>query len=91
MKTYTAQQIIEEPFSSLPDLCTHMNNKREIVQHLEGIAERAAMMAAYIDEREGYGGCGDQGHKKALKAMNRAGKLVHLKVFGFMAFHDLSF
>ena len=48
------------------------------------------MMAVYIEEREGYG-CGDQGHAKALKEMNRAGRMVHTKALGFNTFHDLSF
>ena len=90
MKTFTRDRILKAPFADLPMLCMNMKNKQELRQELEGLALRAAMMAAYIDEREGHG-CGDQGHQKALKAMNRAGKIIWTKAFGYNAFHDLSF
>lgn len=58
-------------------------------RELEGMSLRAAMLGAYLDYRHGFG-CGDQGHGSAVKRMNRAGRLVWRKVFGYNAFHDLS-
>jgi hypothetical protein len=55
-----------------------------------GLSQRAGMMARYLDEREGYC-CGDQGHDAAVKAMNKAGKIIYMKAFGYNAFHDLNF
>ena len=63
--------------------------KGELVRELEAISERAGILARYIDERHGYG-CGDQGHEKAVKSMNRAGKIIHMKVFGYNDYHNLS-
>jgi len=57
---------------------------------LEALSVRAGMVASYLDERNGYG-CGDRGHKKALKQMNRTGKIIHMKAFGYNAFHNISF
>ena len=54
----------------------------ELRRQLEGTAERAAVLAGYMDERHGYG-CGDQGHKKAVKQANRNGRMVWMKVFGY--------
>ena len=48
------------------------------------------MMAAYILERDGYG-CGDQGHKTAIKRMNKTGKTIWMTAFGYNGFHPLSF
>lgn len=67
----------------------HTDERDEMRRKLEAISERAGMLAAYIDERHGYG-CGDQGHDKAVKEMNRAGRKIHMDVFGYNAFHDLS-
>jgi hypothetical protein len=64
-------------------------DRRKLCKEFEALAERAAMYARYLDERHGYG-CGDQGHAKAVKAMNKAGKMVHMKVFGYNAFHELT-
>ena len=61
----------------------------ELVRELEAISIRAGILARYIDERHGYG-CGDQGHEKAVKRMNCAGKIIHMKVFGYNAYHGLS-
>lgn len=65
------------------------SERDEIRRALEGLAERAAMLARYMDERCGAG-CGDQGHAKAVKAANRAGRAVWCKVFGYNAFLDLT-
>ncbi len=61
----------------------------DLRRELEGIGERAASLAGYLDERHGYG-CGDQGHRKAVKKANRNGRMVWVKVFGYNAFHDLT-
>ncbi|HEA70070.1 hypothetical protein LCGC14_1484360 [marine sediment metagenome] len=61
----------------------------DLRRELEGISARAAMLAGYLDQRHGYG-CGDQGHKKAVKRMNRHGKMVWMKVFGYNAHHDIN-
>ena len=61
-----------------------------VVRDLEAVAERAARLARYLDQRHGNG-CGDQGHKSAVKAQNRAGRVVHEKVFGYNSTHDISF
>ena len=58
-------------------------------KELEAISERAGMLAAYLDERHGYG-CGDQGHGKAVKSVNKTGRLIHCKAFGYNAFHELT-
>ena len=60
----------------------------ELRRQLEGIAERAAVLAGYMDERHGYG-CGDQGHKKAVKQANRNGKMVWMKVFGYNGYVEV--
>ena len=39
----------------------------KVARELEGIALKAAELAAYAEERYGYG-CGDQGHDAAVKA-----------------------
>ena len=57
-------------------------NKQEIVRTLEAIARRAAMLARYLDTRIGYG-CGDQGHRQAMNAANKAGKAVWCGAFGY--------
>ena len=40
--------------------------------------------------RYGYG-CGDQGHRKAVKSLNKAAKIIWMKAFGYNAHYDLSF
>lgn len=91
MRKYNAFRIITNgAFADLPKIAASMLNPQEVIHDLEAIAERAGMMAAYLEERNGYG-CGDQGHGKAIKAMNRVGKIVHMKAFGYNAFHDLTF
>jgi phosphopantothenate synthetase len=89
-KAFTRDKILRAPFVDLPSLCQNMKNMQELEHELEALSVRAGMMAAYIGERHGYG-CGDQGHNKALKAMNKAGKAIHVKAFGYNAFNDLSF
>lgn len=90
MKNMDARKVMERPFIELPELVMNMKNKQEIVHELEAISKRAAQMARYIDYRYVHG-CGDQGHESALKAMNKAGKIVWMKAFGYKAYHDFSF
>lgn len=65
------------------------SQKDELRRYLEGISERAAMLAGYLEERHGYG-CGDHGHKNAVKRANRNGKMVWVKVFGYNGFIDIT-
>lgn len=90
MKNMTAKEVLRRAYVDLPALCQNMKNMDEVRRELEGISLRAGEMAAYIDERHGYG-CGDQGHDKALKRMNKVGRTIWMKAFGYNAFHDLSF
>ena len=62
----------------------------ETVRELEAISLNAGQKARYFDERYG-GGCGDQGHDSAVKALNRAGRMVWRRVFGYNAYSDISF
>ncbi len=54
---------------------------------LEGMAERAAWLAAYTDMRHGLG-CGDQGHDAAVKAANKTARLLWCKGFGYNGYTD---
>ena len=87
-----AQNLLKRPYVDLPLLSKKMKPDEldETRQRLEAIAQRAAFMAAYLEERQGYG-CGDQGHAKALKSANHAARTVWMKAFGYNAYHDLSF
>lgn len=62
----------------------------EAIRYLEGMAMKCATFAAYLDERHG-GGCGDQGHKKAVRNSNRVGRLLWRRGFGYNAFRGISF
>ncbi len=55
----------------------------------EGIAERAAWLSRYAEERNGYG-AGDQGHKAACKAANRAAKMLWCNGFGYNSYIDVN-
>lgn len=65
-------------------------HRRLAVIALESVALAIVQRAAYINMRYGAG-CGDQGHKAAVKAFNRAGKKVWVGVFGYSAYRDLRF
>lgn len=66
------------------------NSERDVLRRqLEGLATCAGKLAAYLDERHGNG-CGDQGHLKAVKAANRAGKKIWCGAFGYNGFHNLT-
>jgi hypothetical protein len=71
-------------FDAMPEA-----DRDKVRRSLEGTAERAAMLAAYADARAGAG-YGDQGHKAAVKAANKAGRLVWCKAFGYNGFHELT-
>ena len=89
----TREEFLRTPFIDLEALIDSLEKRsdlQDIRQQLEALSVRAGMIAAYLDEREGYG-CGDQGHANALKAMNRAGKIIHCKAFGYNAFNDVNF
>lgn len=61
----------------------------EIVRFLDGVAERAARMSAYLGLRGGYY-CGDRGHASAVKQSNRAARKVR-KALGYNVTHDVTF
>lgn len=61
----------------------------ELEKELEGIASSAAMLAAYIGHRHG-GGCGDQGHAKAVKKCNKVLAQVR-RAFGYNITHPTNF
>lgn len=90
MKKFNAYKVLQQPFVDLPWICAEMKNKQDVRKLLEEISKRAGMMAAYIDQREGFG-CGDQGHDKALKEMNKVGKIIWMKAFGYNGYYDLYF
>lgn len=56
---------------------------------LESVALRAAILAAYTNERGGWG-YGDRGHARAVKAANKAGRKVWCGVFGYDSYIDLT-
>ncbi len=58
-------------------------------RQMEGIALRAGELAGYLDERHGYG-CGDRGHREAVKEANRVGKIIWTKAFGYNEYHRIT-
>lgn len=87
-----ALTVLNKALVDLEKIADKMNEteRRELTQKLEAISLRAGEMAGYFDARFGSG-CGDQGHKIAVKQLNRAGKKIWMKVFGYNAYHDISF
>ena len=63
-------------------------DRGQLRRHFEIIAERAAFLARYLDERHGRG-CGDQGHEAAAAAGNKAARAVWCKVFGYNDHHAI--
>jgi hypothetical protein len=63
--------------------------KDDMRRKLEGISLRAGELAGYLDERHGYG-CGDQGHRAAVKEANRNGKIIWTKAFGYNEYHKIT-
>lgn len=59
-----------------------VDERESLRRHFESVALHAAELAAYLDMRAG-GGCGDQGHKCAVKSANRVGRLLWVKGFGY--------
>lgn len=86
------QVLNDMSFSELRPAVEKMTESEKIATRLtlEGISKRAAMFAAYIDTRETCG-ASDQGHAKAVKNCNRAGKIVWVNAFGYNGFHDIKF
>jgi len=87
---HSTKNLINKSFIEFFEIINHKTRGelRDLWEEFENIAVRAGQMAAYIEEREGYG-CGDQGHKKALKALNRAGRIIQTKAFRYNGYHDL--
>ena len=85
------KEILEKPYSEIEKIADEMKPEklRELGKMLQTVSERAGIMGVYFEERHGYG-CGDQGHKKAVKVMNRTGKKIHMGAFGFNAYHDIN-
>jgi len=90
MKNFTKEKILKSPLLDLPVFCMNMKNTAQIAAELEYLSKRAGMIAAYLNERHGHG-CGDQGHEKAIKEMNRVGKTIWMKAFGYNGFLPVSF
>lgn len=61
--------------------------RRNVSRELEHLARYAAFLGVYLSERHGYG-CGDQGHRSAVKKANSAARKLWTKVLGYYAFHD---
>jgi len=87
-----AQTVMNKPLVEWEKKVDRMNAdaRRDMARELEQTSKRAAMLAEYLNERYGYG-CGDQGHTKAVKSTNKAAKGVWCGVFGYNAYHDVSF
>ncbi len=48
----------------------HASSSQALVGELERLAQNAALLAAYFEERR-HSGCGEHSHKQAAKAANR--------------------
>lgn len=66
-----------------------MKDREKVTRELQGIAERAAMLATYVDTRS-IAGTYDNGHDRAIKAANQTGQLVWCKGFGYNAHHGVT-
>ena len=89
----TAEEIINKvALIDLPELVESISEseKEDMRRNLEGLAMRAAEMAAYIDCRQTHG-ASDEGHKKAIKNLNRVAKLLWVKGFGYNDVSKVSF
>lgn len=64
-----------------------VQRRKEIMDELERIAEATVTFIAYLDERYGYG-LGDQGHKTAVKRMNKVRREFR-KTIGYTITKDL--
>ena len=62
--------------------------REDLRRMMEGIAEKAAFLAGYLDMRHGAG-CGDQGHTSAVKRANRNGRITWMKAFGYNAYINM--
>jgi len=66
------------------------DERRELVEELEGIAIQATFAAAYVEQRFGNGN-GDQGHEDAAKAANKARRQLRCDVIGYNETRDIPF
>lgn len=87
----TALRLLDSAPVDLEDhvLRTNRQDRADIAKVLEGFAEKAALVAEYMNYRIGFG-CGDQGHESAVKAANKARKSVR-KAFGYSVTNPISF
>ena len=87
-----AQELLEKAFVDLQEIVVELTirERDDLRRELEGLSVRAGEVAGYLDERHGHG-CGDQGHNSAVKQLNRNGKIIWTKAFGYNAYHRVSF
>ena len=85
------QRIAEMPLVELGDECARMESADLdlVARDLEGIAAHCALRAAYLAMRHGCG-CGDQGHKSAVKDANKVYRQVR-KALGYNITHPINF
>ena len=89
-KYFSTDDMLNYSFVEIRRVCDDINNKASMINGLENIAQKATMVAAYLEARHNCG-TGEKSHAVGLKALNRAGKLLHCKVFGYNMFRDYSF
>ncbi len=85
-------RLLEEAPVSFEEIVNSMdeNDRRRAMQDMEGIAQKATLLASYLSERYGHG-CGDQGHKSASKKAIRDAKKLWCKIFGYNGYFLRSF
>ena len=78
----TARQLLDAPPAGLAQFAadTRPSDLSELARRLNSLAQHAALVAAYLEERGAYGT--DAGHKKALDQANRTLKRIR-KAMGF--------
>lgn len=87
-----AQAILKKAFVDLEKIADKMTEqeRNDLSRELEGLSLRAGEIAGYFYMRSGSG-CGDQGHRAAVKRLNRNGKNIWVKAFGYNAYSNVSF
>ena len=88
MNVYELLAISPVELQSVVDKMSEIE-RYEMIDELSRVAVSAACFQAYIDKRYGYG-CGDQGHKAAVKEMNKTGKKVWCDAMGFNAYTPIT-
>lgn len=58
---------------------------QDTIKQIEGIAERATRLARHLEIRDVVGA----GHASAVKAQNKAGRIIHEQIFCYNETHDL--